>query len=182
MKEFVPFAKINRSSKEFCVVTEKIDGTNAQIYITEDEEPEFLIGSRSRWIIPGDDNYGFAAWAMEHKEELLMLGPGPHFGEWWGPGIQRRYFENEKRFSLFDVMRWGAHNPPPACCSVVPELFRGKYSDFNSDAVMAALRMNGSYASPGFMNPEGIVIYQMSSRTRLKRTFDYDETGKGDNR
>lgn len=47
--------------------------------------------SRTRWITPEDDNYGFAKWANENKEELLKLGIGQHFGEWWGSGIQRGY-------------------------------------------------------------------------------------------
>jgi len=80
MIEFKEFPKIARLSRE-CVVTEKLDGTNAQIYIGEDGE--FLVGSRTRWITPDDDNYGFARWAYERKDELMKLGKGQHFGEWW---------------------------------------------------------------------------------------------------
>ena len=36
--EFKPFAKIPRWSKELAIITEKIDGTNASIYIKEDGE------------------------------------------------------------------------------------------------------------------------------------------------
>ena len=68
--DFIKFPKIFRVSRP-CVITEKIDGTNAQICITE--EGEFLVGSRTRWITPEDDNYGFARWANENKEELLRL-------------------------------------------------------------------------------------------------------------
>jgi len=35
MNNFLKFPKMARYSRE-CIVTEKIDGTNAQIYITED--------------------------------------------------------------------------------------------------------------------------------------------------
>lgn len=87
--EFVEFPKMPRLSRE-CVITEKIDGTNAQIFIADDCET-MLIGSRTRWITPENDNAGFARWCMEHKEDLLRLGPGRHFGEWWGQGIQRNY-------------------------------------------------------------------------------------------
>jgi hypothetical protein len=86
MEEFKPFGKIYRMSRE-CVVTEKIDGTNASIFIGE--AGEFMPASRTRWITREDDNYGFAAWAMDNKNELLELGPGHHFGEWWGQKIQR---------------------------------------------------------------------------------------------
>ena len=77
--EFVEFKKIYRVSRP-CVITEKIDGTNAQICITEDNQ--VLAGSRSRWITPESDNFGFARWAAEHQEELLKLGTGTHYGEW----------------------------------------------------------------------------------------------------
>lgn len=121
--EFQPFQKIPRLSRE-CVITEKLDGTNASIYIGDDGE--FLIGSRTRWITPDDDNYGFARWAHENKDELLKLGAGHHFGEWWGAGVQRRYGLAEKRFSLFNTHRWSdALGARPACCSVVPVLFQG---------------------------------------------------------
>ena len=103
MSDFVAFPKIPRLSRR-CVITEKIDGTNACIFIGEDGE--FLVGSRTRWITPENDNHGFARWAYEHKDELLGLGPGRHFGEWWGQGIQRGYGLKEKRFSLFNTSRW----------------------------------------------------------------------------
>ena len=66
--EFEGFNKISRLSRGM-VVTEKIDGTNAQVCITE--EGGFLVGSRKRWITPESDNFGFARWAYEHKEELI---------------------------------------------------------------------------------------------------------------
>lgn len=74
MSEFVEFPKIARLSREI-VVTEKIDGTNAQIYIlhrdvlTPQTEPYviswtdnhvLLAGSRNRYLTPGADNFGFA--------------------------------------------------------------------------------------------------------------------------
>lgn len=55
--EFMEFPKIARLSRE-CIITEKIDGTNGQIFI--DEDGKFLIGSRTRWITPENDNHGFA--------------------------------------------------------------------------------------------------------------------------
>ena len=85
---FIGFPKIARLNRQV-IVTEKIDGTNAQIRITEDGQ--FLVGSRSRWITPDNDNHGFAKWAYAHKDSLMELGVGSHFGEWWGSGIQRGY-------------------------------------------------------------------------------------------
>lgn len=97
--DFIGFPKIARLSRD-CIITEKIDGTNGCIYIGRGR---FLIGSRTRWITPNDDNHGFAKWAMEHKEELLNLGDGSHFGEWWGSGINRGYglTKGEKKIFSF---------------------------------------------------------------------------------
>lgn len=78
MTDFHEFPKIARYSRE-AICTEKLDGTCSLIYIGP--SGEFLTGSRKRWITPADDNFGFAAWAQEHKDELLTLGPGRHFGE-----------------------------------------------------------------------------------------------------
>ena len=116
---FRPFPKVPRLMRPV-VVTEKIDGTNASVCVYPDGTVR--AGSRKRWITPEDDNFGFAAWVRDHAEELRGLGEGHHFGEWWGRGIQRGYGLQTRRFSLFNVDRWNADNPPPACCHVVPVL------------------------------------------------------------
>lgn len=173
--EFEPFDKIARLSRN-CAITEKIDGTNACIVITE--EGQFLTGSRTRWITPEDDNFGFARWAHERKDELMGLGLGKHFGEWWGAGIQRRYGLTEKRFSLFNSARW-QETPPPACCHVVPVLYSGIFTSTAADDALELLRTKGSQAAPGFMQPEGIIIYQSAARMYFKKTLDKDEEWKG---
>lgn len=175
MKEFRPFPKLARLSRGM-IVTEKLDGTNAQIYNAEDGE--FLVGSRNRWITPDADNFGFARWAYEHEAELRELGPGQHFGEWWGAGIQRGYGIAEKRFSLFNVTRW-RETPPPACCHIVPVLFEGDFSTATVDEVLAALQAGGSVASPGFMRPEGVVVFHAASRALYKKTLDDNDQHKG---
>ncbi|HEY9219580.1 MAG TPA: RNA ligase family protein [Phenylobacterium sp.] len=174
MTDFVEFPKMARFSREI-IVTEKIDGTNAQVWISDDGT-EIRAGSRSRWITPADDNYGFAGWVERNRDELLTLGPGRHFGEWWGHGIQRKYGMSEKRFSLFNVSRWGDERP--ACCHVVPVLYRG---DFNQDAIEAALehlRTSGSIAAPGFTNPEGVVVFHTAGNVGFKKTLHKDELPK----
>lgn len=171
--EFRSFNKISRLSREI-VITEKIDGTNAQIYIGEDGE--FLVGSRRRWITPEDDNYGFARWAYSNKEQLMELGVGSHFGEWWGQGIQRNYGLKEKRFSLFNTHRWGVERP--ACCHVVPILYRGTFDTNDIEKVLSFLKTFGSYASEGFMNPEGIVIFHIAGNLLFKKTLKGDDVPK----
>jgi len=173
-EEFAGFPKIYRYSREV-VVTEKIDGANAQICIGP--SGEFLTGNRTRWITPEDDNFGFARWALDHKEELLTLGPGRYFGEWWGSKIQRTYGLKERRFSLFNVTRFAVERP--ACCGIVPVLWKGNFDDLNIKEVLIALATNGSSAAPGFMNPEGIVIYHLAGNLSFKKTFKDDNKGKG---
>ena len=46
------------------------------------------------------------------------------------------------------------------------------------EQVLFSLQMNGSVFAPGFMDPEGIVMLHLPSRTLFKKTFDYDEAGK----
>jgi hypothetical protein len=174
--EFTEFPKIFRVSRP-CVITEKIDGTNAQICITEDGE--FLTGSRTRWITPLDDNHGFSRWAHENKEDLLKLGVGRHYGEWWGSGIQRGYGLKEKRFSLFNVSRWSDVSVRPACCHIVPVLFEGMFETARVEECIAALRINGSSAAPGFMKPEGVVCFHCQGNFGLKKTLEKDEEHKG---
>lgn len=182
MVEFVEFPKIARLSRE-CTITEKIDGTNASVFIGEDGD--FRTGSRTRWITPEDDNYGFAKWAHAHRDELMQLGPGTHYGEWWGQGIQRNYARTEKIFSLFNTFRWsdGSETPRPTCCAVVPILYVGPVEDHGVfkglKFALAQLQQQGSAAAPGFMKPEGVIIYHHAARVYLKKTFEKDEEWKG---
>lgn len=176
MDDFVPFQKIGRLSREI-IITEKIDGTNAQICIGEDGA--FRVGSRNRWLGPDSDNFGFALWALTNKDELMRLGPGRHYGEWWGRGIQRGYDQDEKRFSLFSVNRWGGVETRPACCGVVPTLYRGDFDTVQILRVMDELKERGSVAAPGFMKPEGVVIYHAQANVLFKKTYEKDDAGKG---
>lgn len=165
--EFKAWPKITRiENKRAPIFTEKIDGTNACIVITE--TGDFLCQSRTRFIVPGDDNFGFAKWAHENKDELMTMGEGHHYGEWWGLGIQRGYGLQEKRFSLFNSRRWGAHNPnTPKCVGVVPILPVSSVEEAKQFLIN-----NGSVAAPGFMRPEGAVMYEPDTDTCFKVIID----------
>lgn len=171
--EFSEFPKMARLSREV-VVTEKIDGTNAQVFVGDDGL--ILAGSRSRWITPENDNFGFAAWVRDHADELRELGPGRHFGEWWGAGIQRRYGIADKRFSLFNVLRWSEKRP--ACCGVVPTLYRGQFDTAAIDDTLDKLAQYGSVCAPGFMKPEGIVVFHIAGNVGFKKTIEKDDVPK----
>lgn len=193
--EFQGFPKMARLSREV-IITEKLDGTNAQIFITEDGK--IKAGSRTRWITPEDDNYGFAKWVKENEEELLKLGPGRHFGEWWGGGVQRKYGlqKDDKRLSLFNVTRWALHgqepqiipnnNPDitiyqqslPECVGLVPLLYRGIFDTNVIDMIIDDLKVHGSKAVKGFMKPEGIVVFHIAGNIGFKKTILNDEIPK----
>ena len=187
--EFQKFSKITRLNREI-IITEKIDGTNAQVYITEDGR--VFAGSRKRWLTPEHDNYGFAAWVKEHEDELKQLGPGRHYGEWWGKKINRGYDLDHRRFSLFNVSRWAnignlrldeKQQYTPTCCRVVPIL--GSYSFFDTHyigGIMHELNIKGSRAASGYMKPEGIVILHKAAGQLFKVTFESDEKPKGEQR
>ncbi len=180
MVDFVGFPKIPRLSREV-IVSEKIDGTNGQIYWDETMQ-YMLVGSRTRWITTCNDNHGFAKWAYDNVEELRKLGPGHHFGEWWGQGIQRGYGLKEKRFSLFNVKRWEDDTVRPACCHVIPVIERGKNLDeIDFIGILNNLRDHGSYAAPGFKPAEGIVIWHSAGNILFKKTLLNDDKPKGDN-
>lgn len=175
--DFQPYPKIPRLNRAV-MVTEKIDGTNAQIDIGEDGT--LRAGSRSRWITPANDNFGFARWVEGNRNELLKLGPGRHFGEWWGQGIQRGYGLTEKRFSLFNVKRWLGSEDLPACCSVVPFLFAGPFDSRLIADQIDELRTRGSRAAPGFMKPEGVIVWHVAAGQAFKVTCEKDEASKGE--
>jgi hypothetical protein len=178
MMEFRKFGKIARLTREV-IITEKIDGTNGLIAIGEDGE--FQVGSRNQWITPEKDNAGFARWAYEHKDELMQLGVGFHYGEWWGQGIQRGYGLKEKRFSLFNTSRWSDDTVRPACCHVVPVLYIGIFDTGAIEDALHVLAIAGSKAAPGFMNPEGVVIYHTAGNVYFKKTIVGDYQPKSIN-
>lgn len=176
LPEFQPFPKISRRNR-VVVITEKLDGTNGIVHIGE--TGVVTAGSRTRWITPEKDNAGFAAWVAANAEDLRKLGPGYHYGEWWGQGIRRRYGMTEKLFSLFNVGRWSEPDSRPACCHVVPVILAGFEKDGIVDVALRSLIEKGSYAAPGFMNPEGIVIFHTASQALQKVTIEKDEAPKG---
>lgn len=205
---FEPFPKIARLNRNI-VISEKIDGTNAQVFIlnkieegyaervglpviAESPDAWMFAGSRTRFITPTEDNHGFAKWVAGNASELFTLGPGRHFGEWWGSGIQRGYGlqKGEKRFSLFNTGRWYAVDtepqsgvtlsPAPTCCHVVPVLYNGPYSQEVIDFQLTKLRVGGSVAAPDFDGEaEGIVLYHEAARQLFKVTLEDDEVPKG---
>lgn len=198
---------MSRLSRDVCI-TEKIDGTNAAIniiplwgaewdgcvkatsivYLKDEKFPAdytddgfaVIAQSRTRIITPEDDNFGFARWVKENAKELVEnLGAGMHFGEWWGSGIQRTYDLKEKRFSLFNTHLWKDANFSVKGLRVVPLLYTGDFDTNKIVEVMSSLKTLGSQAAPGYMKPEGVVIYHTQAGVSFKKTFEHDDKGKG---
>lgn len=192
--EFKEFPKIHRYNR-LVTVTEKLDGTNAQVYVTD--WGDIFAGSRNRWLDTVQDNFGFAEWVQGNHDLLFRLGPGRHFGEWWGKGIQRGYGQSQKRFSLFNTIRWASpsateHLPIPNAnpkapieyqqllpegLDTVPEIWRGNHCDLTlaMQTIIDNLKMSGSWAAPGYMYPEGIVIFHVAANTAFKWTYEGDK-------
>lgn len=189
---FQSFGSIPRLSRP-AIVMEKLDGTNAQIYISENGQ-DIRAGSRNRWVVPGKatDNFGFAAWVEGNKSELLrLLGPGRHYGEWWGQGIARGYGLKERRFSLFNTTRWASDYNVMGFGSTavrgsgqllyaVPVLvYLEEFNTREVDFELDRLADQGSFAAPGFTNPEGVVVYHTASDALFKKTLDANDGHKG---
>lgn len=204
--EFQGWPKTPRLYRDV-VITEKLDGTNAAVIVepiaslddAEDVDnavavvlrpsPEapgslqaFKVGaqSRNRLITPEADNYGFAAWVFENAPELVdFLGPGRHFGEWYGAGIQRGYGLADKRFALFNVKRFeNAAEESNGLVECVPVLWRGVFCDESVEEALDLLRDGGSYAAPGFMRPEGIVVFHVAAGQVFKVLLENDALPK----
>ncbi len=191
--EFKSYPKIPRLEKLVWAITEKLDGTNGIVHI-EPVNPYQLgapdpfvnaleagavaivdnfavfAGSRSRWLQPGrqTDNYGFGEWVKNNADELVaILGPGTHYGEWWGQGIQRNYGATRKRFTLFAPWRYPQvrdirDETGDEVLTKVPLLAQGSGSARSIQTAIdlwsSSLERDGSPAVPGWMNPEGLVL------------------------
>ena len=189
--EFVKWPKIGRMNK-LMTVTEKIDGENAAVrfipaeipgpipdaaislIVSTDHDPVWVaVQSRSRFIKPSDDMNGLASWVYDNSIGLYnVLGLGTHFGEWWGKGIHRGYGLNERRFSLFNTKRWNEDGTNVPGLYSVPVLIESQFNPNTVGACLGQLEVFGSVAAPGFMQPEGVVVFHHGIGEYLKVPID----------
>jgi hypothetical protein len=200
--DFQKWPSIPRLSKERMTITEKIDGTNSCIRIRSEGSYEDIsqsLGvldghavwaqSRSRFLkaTKAEDNFGFAKWVDENAQELIdILGPGDHFGEWWGSGIQRGYGleKGEKRFSLFNAPRWmetikvqPGSTAVHALCTV-PLLYSGEFEGGVISRLKQTLRLKGSEAVEHAFSAEGMVVYLREVNASYKVLLENDDLHK----
>lgn len=177
--EFRGFPKIPRLNRDM-VITEKIDGTNGCVVVTEDGG--VLAQSKNRFATTQQDNQGFAKWVETNANNLYkLLGPGYHYGEWWGSGIQCGYGlkNGERFFYLFNDARWsGIDFSSVPGLGVVPVLYRGPFSTSTIEVILSRLEQAGSQALPGYMKPEGVVVWHEHARQLFKVTLENDEVPK----
>lgn len=156
----------------------------------------YIVGaqSRNKLIFPGKatDNAGFAGWVQQNASELVdLLGPGRHFGEWWGLGIQHGYNLGHKVFSLFNTHRWTKvaeqredweERARAIQMDTVPVLYQGPFSDVAIEASLDELRREGSVAARLWGSecdqPEGVIIRHRHLGGNLKAFVDGNVTPK----
>jgi len=199
--EFEKWPSISRRSKEVMVITEKINGTNACVIFLPShlwtggalplttvtgalgDSYDVFAQSRTRFIYPDDDNFGFAWWVNSNAQALFdTLGVGKHFGEWWGSGLPCSYGLKEKRFSLFNARRWQnilAYDTDQTSVEglrIVPLLYVGPFVGKAMDDAVARVT-EGSVAVPGFKS-EGVVVYFREMDSSLKILVENDDIHK----
>jgi hypothetical protein len=67
----------------------------------------------------------------------------------------------------------------PQCCGLVPVLYRGIFDTHRIEFELDALHDFGSTAAPGFMQPEGVVVFHVAGNFGFKKTIERDEEPKG---
>ena len=172
--EFKKFESIERFNSNI-TITEKVHGTNAQIII--DDAGNIQAASRTRLIYPGNDNFAFALFVEQNKVELIeALGPGRHFGEWYGSGINSGYGmkNGERKLALF--YQYPKEKPLPPQVTMVPILYEGPFIEGIVEQTMNKLKTEGSAIQPGFMRPEGVVIRFGRNGAMFKKVFEAEET------
>lgn len=180
------------------VITEKIDGINAAIHIKEVDKPDWdqtdytIIRANLKWyyvaaqtrthlITRKKDTAGLAFWVDYNAFELFkILGPGTHFGEWWGAGIGRGYGCTGNTFSLFNTARWKDVSSYLRFghLTSVPVLYEGHMHPQLVSASLEALQLYGSAAAPGYRKPEGVCLFHTASNQIFKATIENDAKGK----
>lgn len=162
-----------------CYVFPKIDGTNASVWIGEDNQ--IHAGSRRRELSLDSDNAGFFAFITEDVGRRFedFFSDYPHlrlYGEWLVPHSLKTYRESAwRKFYVFDVMDGDEYLPfemynliiqnynidviPPIC-----KINSGSYEQFVNQ-----LAKNTFLIEDGKGQGEGIVIKRYDYRNKYGR-------------
>lgn len=163
--EFQSFPKIQRYERGMAVITEKIDGSNGCLIFND--EGDMWVQSRNRMLTldKQNDNFGFAHWAHNTEGLFEFFGPGRHYGEWFGCGIQRGYGMSERCFAPFNTGLFSQERieaGAPDGVTYTPVLGVCQLTELNEtvDQVMGVLSTDGSHTREGWgWAPEGSMIW-----------------------
>ena len=96
--------EVNQIELGKCYIFPKIDGTNASVWLSENE---IQVGSRKRHLTLEKDNAGFYAWVKQQQNIIDYLKENPThrlFGEWLVPHSLKTYKQDAwRKFYVFDV-------------------------------------------------------------------------------
>lgn len=180
--EFRPWRSIERYQGIHVQIAEKLHGTSAQVHVQKqlDGTLKALAGKRTSYV-GTTGHFGFGEFVANNGQALCdSLGEGRHYGEWVGPGVNGQYGLTEKVFVLFNHRY---HLPKklagklPNRVDVVPVLYDGPYTPTIIGETMDNLKASGSVFAPGFMKPEGVVLFFPQFNTMQKKVFKPEETG-----
>ncbi|MCA9704385.1 MAG: hypothetical protein KDK70_00890 [Myxococcales bacterium] len=101
----------------------KLDGTNAGVHVLPGGR--IVAQSRTRLLSPDDDNHGFATWVHAHGAYFgalfERLGHALVFGEWCGPGIQKKVAITRIERKIFAVFAIQLGDPATEAVRLVVE-------------------------------------------------------------
>jgi len=180
--QFKAYPKTRRLTDVYAFISEKIDGTNGVLFV---DGSRVVAGSRSKWLVDDGskswDNHGFGAWVKENEVILSQLPDGFHYGEWYGRGINRNYGLKDRRFMLFNRMRY------LELLELMPSLYKVLeletiLSQINIMDVQAQLAIHkrelmhesGSRHVRGFKRPEGVMVRIPAADKVFKVVWDKD--------
>lgn len=180
--EFKAWREIEKFTGIHVIVTEKIHGANCHVNVVSqpDGSLKAIAGKRTSYV--GTQGlFGFGEFVTSNEKEICeKLGPGRHYAEWTGAGVNGDYGLKNKTAVLFNTRHHGpkkAAGVLPDRFDVVPVLYDGPYVQEKIDEVLADLKANGSKFSHGYMRPEGVVLFFPLFNAYKKIVFKPEETG-----
>ena len=174
-EDFHAFPEVEHICKTHMRITQKVHGSNCQIYIYEEDGTKKLkVGTKNRWLSLDDDNYGVCKFVHDNAEFFLQFSLGHHYGEWAGKGINSGEGMKERMLFLFsNPARYEGITFHPNV-TFVPEMYNGVLDQSQIEYWMTFLKANGSFIVPGFMNVEGIIA-EINGK-RYKKVFKKEES------
>lgn len=205
--EFKSFQKLPRLNEEHMYISEKIDGTNAQIMIYEDFEED---NTKHKIFIEAEDKYGWekSNETLKGAKSVRKMKIGSRnrwitleddnfgFARWcktheaeliklpvgrhygeWWGNGIQRTYGMKEKKLSLFNQSLYAVKEIIPCIDFVPVLYDGPFDLDVINTYKQYLKQNGSAAAPGFNNPEGVVVYLKRASIMFKLPFDNEHKG-----